>query len=137
MVNTARAAWKPGGSPGQFMFFLPPEMQPIAARPIDSASGSYRSEACELTYDYGRYSDPLDNQEKPAYSELWRTIDGHRAKTVTFIDPDQAEGLTAIAAIHFPDLGHLSRLTIVLACRDGGDLDEAEAIFGSVVFSQP
>jgi hypothetical protein len=109
----------------------------MAVRPIDSASGSYRSEACELTYDYGRYADPLDDPEKPAYSELWRTIDGQRAKYVTFTDPDQVDGLTAIAAIHFLDLGHATRLTVVLACREWGDLDDAEAVLGSVVFARP
>jgi hypothetical protein len=109
----------------------------MAVRPIDSASGSYRSEACELTYDHGRYADPLDDPEKPAYAERWRTIDGQHAKYVTFTDPDRGDGLTAIAAMHFPDLGHATRLTIVLACRDREVLDDAEAILGSVVFSRP
>jgi hypothetical protein len=109
----------------------------MAVRPMDSASGSYRSEACELTYDYGRYADPLTDPETPADTELWRTIDGQRAKYVTFTKPDQVDGLTAIAAMHFPDLGHATRLTVVLACREGADLDDAETILGSVVFARP
>ncbi len=127
--------WQQVQVAGRFVFSIPPAMHPVPVQGIDSAMGLYRSESCQLVFDYGRYADPLDYQDRQAYSEEWGEIDGKRAKLVTFTDPDRRDGATSIAAVHFPDVGDgPMRLTMQVACSTPGERDAAKQIFRTIGF---
>ena len=120
----------------QFTFFVPPDMKPHVVQAKDSSVGEYRNSNIHLRFDYGWYSDPLDNySRKPGYQEVKVEIDGKRAKVVTFHNTEENEDFKYVAAVHFVRVrDDKTGLTMWADCKGLPEVDIAKRIFGSIKF---
>lgn len=132
--------WQKIDAKGRFSFLVPSGMRKRDARGIDSYVEEYRGGDMRVSFDYGRYSDPLDSySDKPEYQETFIDIDGRRAKLVTFIYPEAIGSLKRVAAVHFADVGvpekegfGKMRLTLRVSYKHPEDLEAAKRILRSV-----
>lgn len=117
-----------------FSLLLPDGVVEVPVKPIDSYVRHFRIGAIELGFDYGQWSDPLDDP-KPRRLE-WTVIDGRRAKIV-YMDPKE-ETKTYCAAVHVPEVRKADepvKLTVYLSSPEPIDPDLAERIFRSLRFA--
>lgn len=129
------SGWQRIDADGRFSFYLPPDMQPLETRGIDSLVQAFRGGGLHLLYDYGRFSDPLDYGEKAEYKEETVKIGDKSARVVTYYDLDSAHEFKYVAAIHFPDVGaKQAKLTVFVNCKDPADQATAKRIFYSIRF---
>ena len=134
-MPSPQTGWLDVNGGDRFTFKLPATMRAQPAQAVDSLTGKYASDDCELVFDYGRYADPLDYKNYPNYREESTNISGVRAKLVSYRDIERADGLTYVLGVHFMDVGDgRTRLTIVMACRYAVDQHIGLEIFNSVRF---
>jgi hypothetical protein len=118
-----------------FEFQVPPDMEKVQVQGKDSYVGQYRNGSIELNFDYGRYSDPLNQLPKRFHlSEATVTIHGHKAKIVSYMESKSKY----IMAVHFPRVGRPNRggstLTMYSFCKAVNDYDAVKEIFNSIRF---
>jgi hypothetical protein len=108
-----------------FSFRAPRDLveQPVQGK--DSFVGKYDSPALELTFDYGRYSDPLEHEDYRDWRIRNTTIDGKRAKIGWSGDR---------IAVHFPRVEGNNRLSMFAKLKQPQGREVAEVIFRSVDF---
>lgn len=75
-------------------------------RGIDSYVGKFVGDDVTLHFDYGHYSNPLDEAAAPKYSISYERVGGRKAKIVS---PRGQEGLTAI---YFPKVNDSDKLCV-------------------------
>lgn len=117
-----------------FTFDIPADMVKTKVQGMDSHVDEYQSPNVRLGFDFGRYSDPLDYDERlPGYAAVAIRVDGRRARIVTF---RQNDGW--FTAIHFRDAGSIAtermKLTMRASCSTDRELKVAKDIFTSIRF---
>ena len=110
----------------KFTFRAPSDLQPRNVKGIDSFVGEYTSPTLELTFDYGWYSNSLNDE---GYSGSWTTIDGRRAWIATKDDK---------TGVHFPQVHDTDKKTklTMFAKLKGSSLETVHKIFRSIEFSK-
>lgn len=139
--EVALNAWKTVDAKGHFSFSVPADMEERAVQGTDSYVGEFHNNNIHLSFDYGWWSDPLEDTSRPQYQEAIVEIDGKRAKQVTFFLPKPEEAPPFVAAVHFSDVGDgpdkgggTTRLTMFARCRSPADQETAKRIFSSIRF---
>ena len=99
---------------------------------VDSYVGEFVGDGVVLTFDFGRYSNSLKKEKKPAYVIAHESIGGFRAKVVSPRAPGHG-----ITAVYFHNVGRSNGL-----CLWGRDLSAAHQelalrIFGTIRFLSP
>lgn len=131
LVMSAPPDWQKIDAGGRFTFLAPADLQSKPVQGIDSFVGEYRSHSLTLGFDFGWYSNSLDDEQKAGFRQRWVTVSGRDAKLVVYTNP--ASPRPYVAAIHFPDLGDgLTRLTVSAAGQTPADQQDAIRIFSSL-----
>jgi hypothetical protein len=133
--------WKRIDAGAAFSFLVPEDMQQQRATGIDSIVGEYRSASIRVTFDYGRYSNPLTNySSKPGCDDESESVSG---KDATIVECRQGKSDSAykyFAAIHFPDVhkagegGENIKLTMEAEFNLESDRETARKILESIEF---
>ena len=118
-----------------FEFFIPPDMKKVEIQGIDSHVGQFGSEKIKLIFDYGMYSDPLDDEKgMPNLTVRKERIDGRRTKIVSFRKSES----DFVLAVHFPKAGPGykggRKLTLYTDCVSESEYDTVMKIFRSIKF---
>jgi hypothetical protein len=114
-----------------FTVVMPMNVLEKPSSPVDSCRANFVTPACEYNVDFGHYSDSLSEFEGEA------VVIGERMGKLVVGEESEYRGENWIG-IHFPETMEFSgdTLTMTAACETAGDLDEAEAVLRSIVFSQ-
>jgi hypothetical protein len=113
--------WQAIDAAGAFTFKAPADLKPVPIQGIDSFVGHYVSPTLDVTFDYGRYSDPMKGE---GYASRSVQVDGKSARLVTQGD---------VVAIHFPKVAGDTRLTMRVRLN-GADAKTAETLLRSIHF---
>ena len=131
----APESWKRIDAKGRFSFYLPPEMKKLDTHGIDSYVEEYSSDTMRLGFDYGQYSNHLDNEGEEDYQAEMVAIDGRKAKLATFTIKDGNTGYNYYTGVYFADVGALERrflkpkLTVGASCKSKVDQEIAKKMF--------
>ena len=114
-----------------FSLLMPESMVEVQVRPIDSYVREFNNGSLELSFDWGMYSDPLD-EYRGTRSE-WTEIDGRRARLVEWTQDD---GRRCLSAVHFPHPAANPEVTlsVFLSAATPVDRELADRIFRSIRF---
>ncbi|MFZ0959667.1 MAG: hypothetical protein WAO35_02090 [Terriglobia bacterium] len=99
---------------------------------VDSYVGEFAGDGVVLTFDFGRYSNPLKEEKTPAYVVIHKSIGGRGAKVVSPRTPGHG-----ITGVYFRNVGDSNAL-----CLWGKDLTSAQQelvlkIFDTLHFGGP
>ena len=132
------ADWVPVDAGGKFKLLMPADMKEQKVRGIDSFVTRYRSETILLNCDYGWYSDPLADPNKPKHQKASVVVGGKAAIIVTYESPDSNSDGPFVAAIHFPDVtgDKRTRLTVFAQCKDAKSQQVAKQILQTITFAE-
>jgi hypothetical protein len=136
----APEGWKRIDAQGRFSFYIPPEMKRIDVHGIDSYVEKYSSDTMTLDFDYGQYSNPLDNEGEEDYRSEVVEIDGRKARLVTLTLTGENLGYKYYAGLYFPDVDPLERrtpkpgLTVGVSSKSKADQERAKKIFSTIRF---
>jgi len=112
-----------------FSFRAPPQLNEKPTQGKDSLAGMYSSPDLDLTFDLGWYSDPLSHENLANFTTKQVTIDGIRARIVTF---------GKNVGIHFPRIDETSnpptKLTMTITQKSSAAREVALKIFNSIRF---
>jgi len=123
----------------QFSFFIPPDMKLVPTQGIDSFVETYRGTNIDLNFDFGPYSDSLNNYKNLSGSVTKTVkIDGKEAQQVSFTNlSGSGYRFGQVIAIHFRDLGDRgNKLTLWATCRTKEHYSAVEQIFSTLRFSK-
>jgi hypothetical protein len=109
---------------GAFSINAPPRWEFHQRQGIDSFVGEFAGDGVVLRFDFGRYSNPLDEAHEPTYMVEHESIGGHRAKIVSPRVPGR--GTTGI---YFPEITDGNKL-----CLYGQNLTEAQQELALKIF---
>ena len=109
---------------GAFAIFAPSGWEFHQLQGVDSYVGELAGEGAVLRFDFGRYSNPLKEEKKPAYVVVHKSIGGLRAKIVSPKTP--GHGLTGI---YFPRTFGSNKL-----CLFGQDLTPTQQELALEIF---
>jgi hypothetical protein len=106
---------------------------------IDSFVGEYRNERMRVSFDYGIYSNALNEySSEPEYKKILKKIGGKEAKIVFFLSNHANPQHKYFGAVHFPkvnDTGSVMlKLTLTAEFNEESDKMAAQEIFESVAF---
>ena len=126
---------------GPFVLYLPPDLEVVPTRGIDSFVEEYRGRDFSLSFDYGWYSDPLKYRNRPRYKRQLVSVDGFSAWLVSFHDPSQHREFPAVIAIHFRNVSPVqkrdkNRLTLYARCRSEEQYPLLRHVFSSLRFAK-
>ena len=136
----APEGWQRIDAKGRFSFYIPPEMKKQDVHGIDSYVEKYSSDTMRLGFDYGQYSNHLDNEGEEDYQAEMIEIDGRNAKLVTFTIKNGEPGYSYYAGVYFSDVGATDRrfrkpeLTGGVSCKSKADQETAKKIFSTIRF---
>ena len=91
---------------------------------VDSYVGEFVGDGLTLRFDFGRYSNPLKEEKKPAYAVIHKSIGGFRAKVVSPRTP--GHGTTGV---YFRNVGLSNAL-----CLFGQDLTSTQQELALKIF---
>ena len=113
-------------------------MQAAPLTSTDSQVGLFTNEVIRLQFDYGWYSDPLNQKsivKQPNYRRKNLEVDGRRAYIITYTKGENNQGFPHSCAIHFPNLGnHADTLTLQSYCRSTNQFKLIERSYRSIQF---
>lgn len=113
-----------------FSFYAPPDMRPFPVEGVDSFVGEYHGNSITLYFDYGRFSNSLDDRDCTDHTSNEERIDGKDAKIASF----HANGENVVG-VYFPNAGGEGiRLTVTATGKSPTDFDTAKAIFRTIRF---
>ena len=117
---------------GPFSFFAPSGWEFRQLMGVDSYVGEFVGDGLTLRFDFGRYSNPLKEEKKPAYVVVHKSIAGFRAKIVSPTTPGHG-----ITGLYFRNVGLSNAL-----CLFGQDLTSTQQelalkIFETIRFRGP
>jgi len=120
-----------------FELSLPNSFKKVVMHGEDSFVGEYKSETITLSFDYGPYSDTLQNKHNHNQYKEWREqINGHEAKMVTYTKSNTE----FVMAIHFPKGGQPyksgNKLTVFSIYHSKRDYDVVREIYKSIRFKE-
>ena len=104
---------------------------------IDSVAGFLANEKLHVNYDFGLNTDSLQaRSDARDFQALAMTLDGLRARFVSYRADDGTGQVQVCAGIHVPQVRSSARGRIgltLLACGPGADsIRQAQAIFSSI-----
>ena len=132
--------WKRIDAGAAFSFWIPPEMEQQRATGIDSLVGEYRSTTMRITFDYGRYSNPLANYfSNPGCEDETTSISGKDGRIVECKRAKSDSDPSYLTAIHFSNVHEAAgeesiKLTMEVEFNQEGDQETARKILESIVF---
>jgi len=117
---------------GPFSILAPSGWEFHQLQGTDSYVGEFVGDGVALRFDFGRYSNPLKEEKKPAYAVIHKSIGGRRAKVVSPGTPGHG-----ITGVYFRNVGDSNAL-----CLWGKDLTSAQQelvlkIFDTLRFGGP
>lgn len=92
---------------GPFSILAPSGWEFHQLQGVDSYVGEFVGDGVVLTFDFGRYSNTLKKEKKPAYIVTHKSIGGRRAKIVNPRTPGHG-----IMGVYFRDVGDTAALTL-------------------------
>lgn len=92
---------------GPFSILAPSGWEFHQLQGVDSYVGEFVGDGVVLTFDFGRYSNTLKKEKKPAYVVTHKSIGGRRAKIVSPRVPGHG-----ITGVYFRNAGNASALTL-------------------------
>jgi hypothetical protein len=104
-----------------FSFKAPPDLKSVPVQGVDSFVGSYASPTLEVMFDYGWYSNSMND---PGHTSRPVEIDGKQARLISKDD---------VVAIHFPKVDGATKLTMSVRLK-GADATTAEMLLQSIDF---
>ena len=120
----------------QFAFWLPNFMNEVEVQAIDSSVRRWQSKDMIVTFDYGRFSDPLSTYDDQRAYELFETqVSEQQAKIIHF----KRDNGWWFTAIHFPFLkkdtfGPALKLTLVVETSPNMGKEISIRILNSITF---
>ena len=98
--------WQTIDAKGRFSFRLPQEFIEKDTQGIDSYVGEFVGDSMKVTFDYGWYSNPLNDLESmQEYFEFNKKIEGFKAKIVGYkLNQNYYYYYAYFTGIHFPDI---------------------------------
>jgi hypothetical protein len=119
-------------------FSAPTELKPTSARSADTDFSELHGDDLVVRVDAGLFGDTLTRyRSKPNVRESDESIDGQRARVVTYDQPDGSR----FTGAHFPDLqnaaGGAKKLTVVVISSGDRSADDALRIVRSIRFRRP
>jgi hypothetical protein len=109
---------------GAFSIYAPPGWEFHRLQGIDSFVGEFVGDGVVLRFDFGSYSNALDEAHEPTYLVAHESIGGHKAKIVSPRIPGHG-----ITGIYFPEITRGNRL-----CLYGQNLTDAQQELALRVF---
>jgi hypothetical protein len=92
---------------GAFSIYAPPGWKFHQRQGIDSFVGEFAGDGIVLSFDFGPYSNPLDEAREPTYVVTHETIGGHKEKIVSPSVPGHG-----ITGIYFPEITGWNKLCL-------------------------
>jgi hypothetical protein len=92
---------------GAFSLYAPPGWQFHKEQGIDSYVGKFTGDGIVLHFDYGLYSNPLDEATAPKYTVTHEEIEGRKAKIVSPRVPG-----TRLTAVYFSKVRDSDKLCV-------------------------
>jgi hypothetical protein len=117
---------------GPFSILAPSGWQFRQLQGIDSYVGEFVDGSIVLTFDFGRYSNPLKEEKKPAYVVIHKSIDGRRAKIVSPRIPGHG-----VTGVYFRNVGDSNALTLFGQDLTSTQQELALKIFDTLRFGGP
>ncbi len=114
---------------GQFSISAPPGWEFHKLQGIDSYVGEFVGDGVRLGFDFGAYSNPLDDAKSPTYLISDEYVGGFKARIV--YPKKSGHGITGI---YFPNLGHRNKLTVEVQNLDTVQRDIVLTMFRSIQF---
>lgn len=133
--RSAPLGWKRFQEGDKFSFSAPKNLESQETHGIDSFAGQYNSPDLKLQFDYGMYSDPLENTSPDDFKAEKAMIGGHEARIVTFRSAGLEPEFSYWAGVHFPDLGDRVKLTMLVRSAKAQGQKKAKIIFHSIRFN--
>lgn len=127
---TAPAGWRRIDLPGGVSFAIPPDARRGAGTSIDSAAGWFEGNGYRLTFDFGRFGEPLDRFAKEEGVELRsREVAGRAAAEVAFVPTDEPFAWARVVQV---DFGGGRTFTVRVSCESPGGCGLIEAVAASI-----
>lgn len=120
-----------------FSFQGPADLKRQHVQGIDSYVGQFGNGEIELNFDYGSYSDPLDDNHKKndGYLAKRTKVDLKKATVVTYKRSDPEDQFLFCAGIHFPDTGDgQTKLTLFGRAKTQEGQDQLSLLFLTLQF---
>lgn len=119
----------------KFSFYVPSDIKAVPVRGIDSFVGEYKCDSISLSFDYGQYSNRLENEGESGYASRKERIGGKSAKIASFHYPNTGHPFDHAIGVHFPQVaGKEVRLTVFATCKTTNDYETAKTIFRTIKF---
>ena len=119
----------------EFSFYVPPDMKAVPVQGIDSFVGEYKGESISLDFDYGHWSNRLDDEEEPNFIANEERIGGKKARVVSYDAPNSIHTYDYAIAVHFREVNENdNRLTVYATCKTANDRETARTIFRTIKF---
>jgi hypothetical protein len=133
--TTPSNEWQQVDSSCNFFFEAPGTLKRTRFGGIDSCVGEYGGPGMSLSYDYGGYSNPLEDYSDSAdYKEEMTVIDGFPAKVISLRHTDGRE-LPHSIAVHFANIAVSStKLTLWIDCAGTTEMETGRKIIDSITF---
>ena len=118
----------------KFSLLAPPETKFHQQQGMDSFVGVFSNKNFKMKFDYGLYSDPLD--DRGSKTEI--NVDGKPAWIVRSSTPGSTNKASNFIGIHFPEVEQTflgtTKLTIITSPEKEEDYEAIEKIFRSIKF---
>ena len=116
--------------PGGVSFAIPRDARQGAGTSVDSAAGWFEGSGYRLTFDFGRFGEPLDALAEEEGVELrLREVAGLPAAEVAFVPSDEPFAWARVVQV---DVGGGRTLTIRVSCESPGGCGLIEAVAESI-----
>jgi hypothetical protein len=117
---------------GPFSILAPSGWEFHQLQGVDSYVGEFVGDGVVLTFDFGRYSNTLKKEKKPAYVVTHKSIGGRRAKIVSPKTPGRG-----ITGVYFRNVGDAVALTLFGHDLTSTQQELALKIFETLRFGGP
>ncbi len=123
----------------EFNLMAPAGTKVHPGKGIDSFVGSIEAPDFKLSFDYGRYSNPLNDMSGDAKYEIRNVvIDGKAANVITAYAPRFSTDRPYFIGIHFPEIEKTvvgaTKLTVFSLLETADDYTVVEKIFETIQF---
>jgi len=129
----AQEGWRTVAVGTVLTFRVPPMAREKSVRPLDSVVGIIDGDGYQITYDYGRFSERVEEyQHHSRYSVSERRVGSRKAQIASFDDPEGNPDLPFAQLLRIDDGSNA--LTLRVSCADEASCSLANDILDSVEF---